>query len=229
MRILLIEDHARLASFIRKGLKAAQFDVDVAANGATALEDLECVHYDAAILDLGLPDMDGLDILNVLRAKNNAIPVLILTSRVQLTDKVSGLNAGADDYLTKPFAMAELIARLHALLRRPPTTLGQLLTTGNIELDMQAREARLAGCDHPLPLSRREISVLEQLMRRSGKVTPKDLMEQSLYGAGEDLSSNSVEVLVHRLRKKLTDAGAKATIHTVHGIGYMIMSDADEE
>lgn len=229
MRILLIEDHARLARFVRKGLKAAQFDVDIATNGAMALEDLDCVRYDAAILDVGLPDMDGLDLLNMLRANDNAIPVLILTSRVQLTDKVSGLNAGADDYLTKPFAMEELVARLHALLRRPSTTLGHLLTAGNIELDAQAREARLAGCDHPLPLSRREISVLEQLMRRSGKVTPKDLMEQNLYGTGEDLSSNSVEVLVHRVRKKLADAGAKATIHTVRGIGYMMMPDADGE
>ena len=227
MRILLIEDHTRLAGFIRKGLKAAQFDVDLAAKGSDALEDFECVHYDAAILDLGLPDMDGLQLLKELRAKDKAIPVLILTSRVQLADKIKGLNSGADDYLTKPFAMGELIARLHALLRRPCTVLGQILRVGNIELDVVAREAHLEGCDQPLPLSRREFSVLEQLMRRDGKVAPKHLMEQSLYGTGEDLSSNSVEVLVHRVRKKLADSGANATIHTIRGIGYLMTADEE--
>ncbi len=227
VRILLIEDHARLAGFIRKGLKAAQFDVDLAAKGSDALEDFECVRYDVVILDLGLPDIDGLELLNQLRAKDKAIPVLILTSRVQLADKIGGLNAGADDYLTKPFAMEELIARLHALLRRPYATLGKTLRAGNIELDVVAREAHLEGCDRPLPFSRRELSVLEQLMRRGGKVAPKHLMEQSLYGAGEDLSSNSVEVLVHRVRKKLTDSGANATIHTVRGIGYLMTTDEE--
>ncbi len=227
MRILLIEDHERLAGFVRKGLKAAQFDVDLAAKGSEALENFECVRYDAAILDLGLPDMDGLQLLKELRAKDTAIPVLILTSRVQLADKIKGLNSGADDYLTKPFAMEELIARLHALLRRPCAVLGQTLKVGNIELDVVAREARLDGYDQPLHLSRRELSVLEQLMRRGGKVAPKHLMEQSLYGAGEDLSSNSVEVLVHRVRKKLADTGANATIHTIRGIGYLMTADEE--
>ncbi len=227
MRILLIEDHTRLAGFIRKGLNAAQFDVDLAAKGSDALENFECVRYDVVILDLGLPDIEGLDLLDELRAKDPAIPVLILTSRVQLADKIQGLNAGADDYLTKPFAMEELIARLHALLRRPGAALGETLKIGNLELDVVAREARLAGSNQPVPLSRRELSVLEQLMRRGGKVAPKHLMEQSLYGAGEDLSSNSVEVLVHRVRKKLTDSGANATIHTVRGIGYLMTADEE--
>lgn len=223
----MIEDHTRLAGFIRKGLNAAQFDVDLAAKGSDALENFECVRYDVVILDLGLPDIEGLDLLDGLRAKDPAIPVLILTSRVQLADKIQGLNAGADDYLTKPFAMEELIARLHALLRRPCSALGQTLRIGNLELDVVAREARLAGSNQPVPLSRRELSVLEQLMRRGGKVAPKHLMEQSLYGAGEDLSSNSVEVLVHRVRKKLTDSGANATIHTVRGIGYLMTADEE--
>ena len=227
MRILLIEDHVRLAGFIRKGLKATQFDVDLAANGSEALESIDSVRYDAAILDLGLPDMDGLDLLKELRDKGNGIPVLVLTSRVQLADKVEGLNAGADDYLTKPFAMEELVARLHALLRRPHSALGQTLRTGNLELDVLAREVRRTDCDRVLPLSRRELSILEQLMRRGGKVAPKDLLEQSLYGMGEDLSSNSVEVLIHRVRKKLADAGADATIHTIRGIGYMITAHGE--
>lgn len=220
MRILLIEDHIRLASFIQKGLKAAQFDIDAVTNGGEALAALATTRYDAVILDLGLPDMDGLNLLKAVRAKSNAVPVLILTSRIQVEDRVTGLNAGADDYLTKPFAMEELVARLHALLRRPSTALGQVLTSGDIELDVAAREVRVSG--HTLALSPREISVLEQLMRRSGKVTPKGLMEQSRYGTGDDLSSNSVEVMIHRVRKKLSAAGASTAIHTIRGIGYMI-------
>lgn len=227
MRILLIEDHTRLAGLIRKGLSAARFNVDLVGTARDALANIACVAYDAVILDLGLPDMDGLELLGQLRTKAVTVPVLILTSRIRLQDKVHGLNAGADDYLTKPFEMDELVARIHALLRRPQPTLGQTLTVGNLELDTLAREVRTSDLREPLPLSGREFSVLEQLMRRGGKVVPKELIEQSLYGTGEDLSSNSVEVLIHRVRKKLADMGADAAIHTVRGVGYMIASEAE--
>ncbi|MFQ5775941.1 MAG: response regulator [Kiloniellaceae bacterium] len=222
--MLLVEDHVRLAGFIRKGLEAAEFDVDAVETAATAAEALACTRYDAVVLDLGLPDMDGLDLLKSLRRKQTSVPVLVLTSRIQVADRVAGLNAGADDYLTKPFVMEELVARLHALLRRPHQTLGPVLEAGEVTLDVTAREARVAG--RPVALSRRELGLLEQLLRRSGKVVPKTLIEQSLYGVGDELSSNSVEVLVHRLRKKLSDAAAKATIHTVRGVGYMIVPAA---
>lgn len=223
MRILLIEDYERLASFIRKGLKASEFDIDAVGDAAAALEALRDTPYDAAILDLGLPDMDGIDLLGRIRGQDKTLPILILTSRVQVADRVAGLNAGADDYLTKPFAMEELVARLHALLRRPSTALGQVLTCGDVSLDVAERTVQVNGT--ALNLSRREASVLEHLLRRAGRVVPKTLLEQSLYGAGEELSSNSVEVLVHRVRKKLSDGGARAAIHTVRGVGYMILAD----
>jgi DNA-binding response OmpR family regulator len=221
LRILLVEDHERLASLIRQGLRKAHLDVDAVVTAREALQALSCHHYEAMILDLGLPDQDGLDILKIIRGENNSLPVVILTSRVQVSDRVKGLNAGADDYLTKPFAMEELVARIHALLRRPQPFLGQVLATGDLYFDVVAREARVGSM--PLPVSPREARILEQLLRRSGKVVPKSIMEQGLYGIENDLSSNSVEVLVHRLRKKLTDFHAKAVIHTVRGVGYIIL------
>ncbi len=224
MRVLLVEDHERLASLIRQGLRKAQLDVDIVFTATEALQALSCHHYDAMILDLGLPDRDGLDVLKFIRGENNSLPVLILTSRVQVSDRVKGLNAGADDYLTKPFAMEELVARIHALLRRPTPALGQVLAAGDVYFDVVAREARVGST--PLPVSPREAQILEQLLRRSGKVVPKSIMEQGLYGIEDELSSNSVEVLVHRLRKKLSDFHAEAVIHTVRGVGYMIMPES---
>jgi DNA-binding response OmpR family regulator len=223
LRILLVEDYERLASLVRQGLQRAEMDVDSVTTASEALEVLFSHRYDAMILDLGLPDRDGLDVLKFLRSNNSSLPVLILTSRVQVSDRVKGLNAGADDYLTKPFAMEELVARLHALLRRPQPSLGQVLAAGDVYFDVIAREARVGTA--PLPVSPREARVLEQLLRRSGKVVPKSIMEQGLYGIDEELSSNTVEVLIHRLRKKLTDSHAQVAIHTVRGVGYMIMAE----
>jgi len=223
MRILLIEDHRRLAGLVSQGLKSAGIDVDAVETAQAALDTLDCRSYDAVILDLGLPDRDGLDLLRHIRQREMSLPVLILTSRIQVSDRVKGLNAGADDYLTKPFAMDELVARLHALLRRPGAILSQIFTAGDISFDVVSREARVG--DAPLPLSPREAGALEQLLRRSGKVVPKAIMEEGLYGIEDDISSNSLEVLIHRLRKKLTAAGAGAAVHTVRGVGYMILPD----
>jgi len=223
MKLLLIEDHERLASYIVVGLEKAQFAVDRFESGQEALDALACTSYDAMILDLGLPDVDGLDLLRQIRQTGRQLPVLILTSRIQVRDRVSGLDAGADDYLTKPFDMDELVARLRAILRRPAESLGPHLSAGNLAFDPSGRQAWVD--EAPVQLSPREMGLLEHLLRRSGKVVPKAVLEGSLYDQGDELSSNSLEVLVHRLRKRLLQAKAKVAIHTVRGVGYML----DEE
>lgn len=220
MRIQLIEDHSRLASHICKGLTAAGFTVDCFGQAEPALEKLSDAQYDAVILDLGLPDRDGLEVLRTIRYRGSAVPVIILTSRVQVADRVKGLNAGADDYLTKPFAMEELVARLNALLRRPADFLDSILTAGNLTFDSATREVRIEGT--PVALSHRESALLEHLMRRSGKVVRKTQLEDDLYGASGDHAANSLEVLVHRLRRKLARLGASVGVQTIRGVGYLL-------
>jgi DNA-binding response OmpR family regulator len=224
MRVQLIEDHARLAQLVQKGLRQASFDVEIFSRGDDALAALECTHYDAVVLDLGLPDRDGLGVLKTLRGRGVSTPVLILTSRIRISDRVAGLDAGADDYLTKPFAMEELVARLHALLRRPQTTLGSTLGAGNLVLEPATGEVFVAGTR--VPLSHREIGALQQLMRREGRAVPKKLLEDTLYGLEEAVTPNTVEVLIHRLRKKLSEAGATVDIQTARGIGYVLRHQA---
>ncbi len=223
LRILLIEDHERLSEHIRHGLEAVEFAVEGFSHGDDGLAALETGSFDAVILDLGLPDRDGLDVLRSLRAKGDQIPVLILTSRIQVADRVKGLDAGADDYVTKPFAMEELQARLNAILRRPSDSLGPVLSAGNLTFDSGAREARIS--DQPVALTRRETDLLEHLLRRRGKVVPKDLLEDSLFGLEDGASPNTVEVLVHRLRKKLDQASAAVAVHTVRGVGYLLTAE----
>ncbi len=223
MHILLIEDHQRLAALIRKGLERMQFTVDSCTEGAEGLAALRSSRFDAVILDLGLPDMDGMQVLREMREADNAVPVLVLTSRIRVSDRVQGLDAGADDYLTKPFDMGELVARLRALLRRPSSLVGKILNIGNLTFDTGAREASIAG--QALMLTPLETRLLELLVRRGGKVVPKTQLEDNLYGMGETISSNSLEVLVHRLRKKLSDAGAQVSVHTVRGVGYMLTGE----
>jgi len=219
IRVLLVEDHDRLAGFIVRGLAAAGFTTDHVATFDDALAALSTTRYDEIALDLGLPDGDGLDIVKTLREHQNSIPILIITARDGLQDKVAGLNAGADDYLLKPFEMEELVARLRALLRRPGSVLGTTLTSGKLSMDTIAREAKVDG--EPLTLSRKELGLLELLMRRIGRVVTKDAIEERLYNFSESASRNSIEVLVHRLRRKLKDAGADLQIHTLRGVGYM--------
>jgi DNA-binding response OmpR family regulator len=219
MRILLVEDHERLAGFIVKGLNAAGFSTDHVATCDDALSALTTTRYDAILLDLGLPDGDGLHIVRSLRDRQNSVPIMVITARDGLQDKVMGLNAGADDYLLKPFDMEELIARLRALLRRPGSALGTTLTSGNLSMDTVSREASIDGVT--ITLSRKELGLLELLMRRAGRVVPKDAIEESLYSFDELASQNSIEVLVHRLRRKLGESGADHQIHTLRGVGYI--------
>ncbi len=221
MRLIVVEDEARIAEIVKLALERAGFVVDAVRAIADARELLATIAYDAAILDLGLPDGDGIELLSELRAGGNRVPILVLTARDAVEARVTGLDAGADDYLVKPFAMAELIARAKALLRRPEGALGATLSAANLTFDSLGRDVRVDGV--PLHLHRREIAILEHLMRRLGRVVPKAVLEDKLYGIDDELESNAIPVHVHHLRRKLVEAGARAEIHTVRGIGYLLM------
>jgi DNA-binding response OmpR family regulator len=221
VRLLFVEDEVRIREILRIALERAGFVIDTVGLYAEARDALASTAYDAAILDLGLPDGDGIKLLGEIRAARNPLPVLVLTARDAVEDRVCGLNAGADDYLVKPFAMAELIARIKALLRRPGGALGMILTAGNVTFDSIGRDIRIG--DTAVPLSRRETAILEHLMRRLGRVVPKAVLEEKLYGIDDELESNAIPVHVHHLRRKLLDAGASAEIHTVRGVGYLLI------
>ncbi|MBT3306603.1 MAG: response regulator transcription factor [Alphaproteobacteria bacterium] len=223
MRILLIEDHERFAGFVKESLAKEGFTVDVVNTGAAGQDAVSSVKYDAVVLDLGLPDVDGLDLLKSWRDKGDETPVLILSARDGTEAKVLGLNSGGDDYLLKPFDMEELVARIRALLRRPGEVLGLVITAGNVSFDTTAREVLVNGKAVSMP--RREMGVLEHLMRRVGRVVPKDVLEDKIYGFGKEVSSNSVEVHVSRLRKRLGEIGADINVKTVRGVGYLLSDD----
>ena len=223
MRILLVEDSQRLSESVKVGLEREGFSVDVFETLMDSRAAVESVQYDAIILDLGLPDGDGLDLLKDLRSAQDMTPVLILTARDRVDERVRGLNAGSDDYVLKPVALEELVARLRALLRRPGGALGQTLTAGNISFDTSLREVCIQ--EQPINISRREMSVLEQLMRRFGRVVPKNVLEERLYGFEAEVTSNSLEVHISRLRKRLSNAGATTNIHTLRGVGYLLSEE----
>lgn len=220
MRILLVEDNAELARLTKGQLEAAGFHIDWVEGVGDAISVLDDRSYDAMILDLGLPDGDGLKVLRHVRSGGKPLPVLILSARGATEQRVKGLDQGADDYLAKPFAFEELKARLAALLRRPGALLGQELTLGNLAFDTKGRQAQVAG--QALPLSVREAQLLEVLLRRAGRVVPKSAVENGLFGLDDDFGSNAVEVYIHRLRKRLQEGGAAVAIHTVRGVGYML-------
>jgi len=220
MRVLLVEDHDRLAQTIVDGLSAFGFGVDAFLTAEDAVGATRAFAYDAIILDLGLPDRDGLDVITELRGRNVASPILILTARDGVDDRVAGLDRGGDDYLLKPFAMKELAARLRALLRRPGRALGVVLELGNLSLNTTLRQLEVSHCVAAIPP--REMGALELLMRRAGQVVPKRALEDTLYGLSEDVNPNTVEVLISRLRKRLEEIGADCSIHTLRGIGYLL-------
>ncbi len=224
MRLLVVEDEVRIAEILRSALARHGFTVDAVRLCAEARAALAANPYDAAILDLGLPDGDGLKTLKDIRAQGNAVPVLVLTARDAVDQRVAGLDTGADDYLVKPFAISEVVARIKALLRRPGGALGTTLRSGNIAFDTIGRDVRVG--DTTLLLPRRESAILEHLMRRAGRVVPKAVLEEKLYGIDDELGSNAIPVHVHHLRRKLLDSGADVEIHTVRGVGYLLV-DAD--
>jgi two-component system OmpR family response regulator len=218
MRILIVEDDASLASGLGRILQAEGFATDVAARGELAVEAARQEQFDLVILDIGLPGMDGFEVLRRLRSDAQRVPVLVLTAREAVDDRVHGLDLGADDYMAKPFAMPELTARVRALIRRSQAQTGPRITHGPLLLDTVARRAYLDG--EPLDLAAREWAVLEVLLGRVEKIVSKEAIIQAVAGWDEELSSNAIEVYVSRLRSKLERAGIR--IRTVRGFGYML-------
>nr|WP_199068182.1 response regulator [Chromobacterium sp. ASV5] len=216
MRILAVEDDAQIGDGLKAGLEQLGFVVDWLRNGKDGLAALSAAPYDAVVLDLGLPGMDGLDILSAWRRGGRDVPVLVLTARDALADRIGGLDAGADDYLVKPFALAEVAARLRALHRRRHGQTTPQWRHGRLSFDPVARRATLD--DQPLELTARELALLELLLSHKGRVLPRELIEEKLYGWDQELESNAVEVHVHHLRKKL----GSAFIRTQRGVGYTL-------
>ncbi|MEN3746754.1 response regulator transcription factor [Sphingomonas sp. HF-S3] len=224
MRLLIVEDSAELVAMLGRLLAAAGLASDHAATAEDAALLLRTNAYAAVVLDIGLPDGSGLDVVRTLRSVQDATPVLMLTARGSVADKVAGLAAGGDDYLVKPFAPEELVARIQALLRRSGAIVDRVIACGNIAFDPVRREVRIAGAT--TILSARELSVLEALIRRSERVVAKSAVEAQLFGIDDDLGSNAIEVYVHRLRRRLSMAGATAQIVTIRGLGYMLAGPA---
>lgn len=216
MQILLVEDDRSLADGLQRALKREGFTVNAVDTGRTALLAIETETPDIVILDLGLPDMDGLDVLRDIRRSDANPLVMVLTARDTTADKVTGLDRGADDYLAKPFEMPELLARLRALERRVTAVRSSEITLGPVVLDTLSHEVTVDG--HRVELPRREFMLLKVLMENPGRVLSRESLESKLYGWGEEVSSNSVEVHIHHLRKKI----APDFIKTVRGIGYTV-------
>jgi DNA-binding response OmpR family regulator len=220
MRLLVVEDNAELVPMLGRLLESGGFAMDHAGTVEDALLMLRTSDYAAVVLDLGLPDGSGLAVVQAMRRRDDATPVIALTARGAVADRVAGLAAGADDYLIKPFAPAELLARVQALLRRSGTIVDRVIQCGNVKFDPGTREVEIAQV--PTVLSARELELLDVLIRRHGRVVPKATVEAPMFGIDDDLGSNAVEVYVHRLRRRLAGAGASAEIVTVRGIGYML-------
>jgi two-component system OmpR family response regulator len=219
MRILVVEDDRKIASFVVKGLKQSGYAVDHCAEGEEGLAQAQTVAYDAAVVDLMLPKLDGLSLIRELRAKGWRAPVLILSAKATVDDRVRGLQAGGDDYLTKPFAFSELLARVQALIRRAtqapePTR----LSVGDLTLDLLTREVRRAG--EKIELQPREFALLEYLMRHANRSVTKTMILEHIFDYSFDPQTNVVDVLVHRLRSKVDKD--RAMIHTIRGVGYVL-------
>jgi two-component system OmpR family response regulator len=221
VRILVAEDDEVIADFVSQGLREAGYAVDVASTGPEALKQALDGGYDAAVMDVMLPGLDGLSVIEQLRAKKQQTPVLILSARHTVDDRVKGLQAGGDDYLTKPFAFAELLARLQALLRRSAgTTEPTRLVVGDLTLDLLSRKVERGG--RAIELRPREFALLEYLMRHPGRVLSKTMILSHVWGYSFDPGTNVVDVLVSRLRDQVDEEFATKMIHTVRGAGYVL-------
>jgi len=219
MRILVVEDDKKIASFVVNGLKQSGYAVDHSADGEDGLLKAQTVAYDAAIVDLMLPKLDGLNLIQQLRAKGLRTPVLILSAKASVDDRVRGLQAGGDDYLTKPFAFSELLARIQALIRRASQTPEpSRLVVGDLTVDLLTREVRRGK--EPIELQPREFALLEYLMRHPNRPVTKTMILEHIFDYSFDPQTNVVDVLVHRLRSKVDKD--KAMIHTIRGVGYVL-------
>ena len=223
VKVLLIEDEAKIAAFVRNGLSEAGFAVDHADNGDEGFQLATSREYDAIVLDIMLPGRDGLSILNQLRARKNTVPVILLTARSALEERLDGLNRGADDYLTKPFYIEELIARLHALIRRSSGKEQSVLSVGHVSVDLIERQVTADG--NPVELGSREYSLLTYLMRTPGRVFTRTQICEHVWDYHFDPGSNLVDVCVQRLRKKIAVEGKTQLVETVRGVGYKIIKD----
>lgn len=219
MRVLVVEDDEKIASFIVKGLKQSGYAVDHCADGEAALVRAQTASYDAAVVDLMLPKLDGLSLIQQLRAKGFRVPVLILSAKASVDDRVRGLQAGGDDYLTKPFAFSELLARIQALIRRATqTTEPTLLALGDLSLDLLSRQVRRGA--QVIELQPREFALLEYLLRNANRAVTKTMILEHVFDYSFDPQTNLVDVLVHRLRSKVDQE--KVMIHTIRGVGYVL-------
>jgi two-component system response regulator QseB len=219
MRVLLVEDDAMIGEAVRLGLKKQGLTVDWVKDGVSAKAALATEPFDLVLLDLGLPGMDGLQVLKHARSSGKAVPILILTARDSVTDRIKGLDAGADDYIVKPFDLNELAARVRAVLRRQAGRAEPVIEHLGVRLDPASHEVTCDG--HPVSLSQREFALLEALLERPGQVLSRGQIEERLYGWGEEVESNAVEVHIHNLRKKL----GSAYILNVRGVGYRIRTE----
>lgn len=217
MRILLVEDDLMIGDAIEGALKDASYATDWVKNGLTSLAALDTQTYDLVLLDLGLPGKDGLDVLDAIRARNNPVPLLIITARDGLDERLRGLDGGADDFLLKPFAMAELLARMRAVLRRRGGNALSLLDNGEVSLDLASKQASTADISE-VQLSSREFALLQALLIRPGAILSRGELEDQIYGWGNEVESNAVEFLIHALRRKL----GNHVIKNVRGIGWMV-------
>jgi DNA-binding response OmpR family regulator len=220
MRLLLVEDNTRLSGLIAEGLGGQGFALDCCASIEDAQAAQQLWSYDLLLLDLGLPDGNGIDLIRAMRRHKDMTPILVLTARGGLDDRVTGLDAGADDYLVKPFQIPELAARCRALLRRPGAALGTELAAGNVVFDTAERALTIAG--KHVDATPREVDLLEHLLRRAGHVVAKSALENALYAMDAEVTPNALEASVSRLRKRLATAGADVQIRTIHGIGYAL-------
>lgn len=227
MRILVVEDESTIAQFVLQGLREAGFAVDLASDGREGLNFAQSAEYDMLILDVMLPGMNGLALVKELRKQGQTVPVLLLTARDAVEDRVAGLDAGADDYLTKPFAFPELLARVRALLRRPPLQNESVLKLADLEIDTLKHEVRRSG--HLIDLSQREYMLLNYLMRHPSQVLTRTQIAEHIWNFDFVSDSNVVDVYIGYLRRKIDKGFSPALIHTVRGVGYRVSAEVENE